>query len=185
MLIYSHNYTVSFYEPVCVNDFTPVHRFLHRAYISIHLNTLVAAHYFHLITLWNVCHSLCRYHCQNHTETCYYGATKVHFPDACLYCGESDPDHLVCGSTTPMYMQWNLYMLTTTCVQRPPVSNDRYSSTRTRVVQTLCNVTCIEWGPPFNAQRPASRIPTDAITLETPPLQRPCRLVSSSYIGFR
>ena len=33
--------------------------------------------------------------CHDPMETCYYGATNVHFPDACWYCGESTPNQLL------------------------------------------------------------------------------------------
>ncbi len=28
-------------------------------------------------------------------EACYYGASNVHFPDVCYYCGESEPTQLL------------------------------------------------------------------------------------------
>lgn len=30
--------------------------------------------------------------CQSPMETQYYGATTVHFPEACYHCGEVEPD---------------------------------------------------------------------------------------------
>ena len=33
--------------------------------------------------------------CQSPMETTYYSATSINFPDACFYCGQSDPQQLL------------------------------------------------------------------------------------------